>query len=82
MEVIFELYGVLEHLAGGQERRLTLADTTSSVSAALQALAADAPQIEAHLQHCACAADGQVIRRSEPLPTSGRIALLPPVGGG
>jgi molybdopterin synthase sulfur carrier subunit len=60
MDVIFELYGVLERLGGGPERRV----------------------IDAHLQHCACAADGQVIRRNEPLPASGRIALLPPVGGG
>jgi sulfur-carrier protein len=82
MDVIFELYGVLERLGGGPERRVTLPDATPSVGAALLALAAVAPQIDAHLQHCACAADGQVIRRNEPLPASGRIALLPPVGGG
>lgn len=77
----FEFHGQLLRLAGGSERALTF-DTPPLLRDALTQLSLECPEIAAVLVRCACALGDRLVLRGETLREDGRLALLPPVGGG
>ncbi|MDF3982243.1 MoaD/ThiS family protein [Luteibacter sp. PPL201] len=79
--IVFEFYASLERLAGTREFPLDVGDA-HTVGDALLALDAARPDLAERLARCACAAGDAIVRRHDPLPADGRIALLPPVAGG
>lgn len=79
--IVFELYAGLERLAGTREYRLDAGDA-ATVGDALDRLNAARPELAELVARCACASGDAIVRRTDPLPGDGRIALLPPVAGG
>lgn len=80
--IVFELYANLERLAGEKECRIEAGDASLTVADALALLAQARPALASSLDRCACVSGDTIIRRADPLPDDGRIALLPPVAGG
>lgn len=86
MNVIVQLFGALGEAAPGAEVNLEL-PAQARVAEAREALLAHArshwsdPR-EGLLARSAFASDSRVLREHEPIPTEGRLAVLPPVSGG
>jgi molybdopterin synthase sulfur carrier subunit len=78
----FELFATLERLAGTHTCRVDAGDDVHTVADALAVLARERPELAASLERCACVSGDTIVRRADPLPADGRIALLPPVAGG
>ena len=57
-------------------------DDVGTVADALAVLARERPELAGSLERCACVAGDTIVRRADPVPADGRIALLPPVAGG
>jgi molybdopterin synthase sulfur carrier subunit len=77
----FELFAQLERLAGAHHVSIDVADVRD-VAGALAALAQAHPSLAASLERCACVSGDTIVRRADPLPADGQLALLPPVAGG
>lgn len=85
MDIELELFGALRDLEPGDHLRLPVSG--KSVADLRMALvkhaAASWPRISPSLlNRCAFATTSSVLRDSEPLPTDGRMVVLPPVSGG
>ncbi|MGF6495873.1 molybdopterin synthase sulfur carrier subunit [Luteibacter sp. 621] len=80
--ITFELYANLERLAGTREYGMTAPAGVRTVGEALALLATARPELAGSLERCACVSGDTIVRRADPLPADGRIALLPPVAGG
>lgn len=78
----FELFAQLERLAGAHHVSIDVADDVRDVAGALAALAQAHPSLAASLERCACVSGDTIVRRADPLPADGQLALLPPVAGG
>ncbi|MBI5200877.1 MAG: hypothetical protein HY925_04755 [Elusimicrobia bacterium] len=75
-----ELYGRLRDAGAGEALELDLAaglDAAAVLSAVAQALGSKEPLAGAVL-----ATEAEVLSASDPVPESGRLAVLPPVCGG
>jgi ThiS family. len=80
--IVFELYANLERLAGAREYQLADAAGLATIGDAVAQLGRERPELAPSLDRCACVTGDTIVRRAEALPSSGRIALLPPVAGG
>ncbi|MCH4247645.1 MAG: MoaD/ThiS family protein [Acinetobacter populi] len=80
-QVTFEFYGVLADVAETTEYTLEIKLPTL-LADALATLVTDKPQIEAHLERCACAIGDSIVHRDTVLSQNTLVALLPPVAGG
>lgn len=80
--LVFELFANLERLAGARECCIDAGDDVDTVGSALAQLAAARPELASSLERCACVSGDTIVRRADPLPADGRLALLPPVAGG
>lgn len=80
--IVFELFANLERLAGASTCQVDAPDDTNTVADALALLAIRRPELAASLDRCACVSGDTIVRRADPLPVDGRLALLPPVAGG
>ncbi|HVI54187.1 MAG TPA: MoaD/ThiS family protein [Luteibacter sp.] len=80
--IVFELFATLERLAGSATCRVDAPDGTHTVADALAVLALARPELAASLERCACVSGDTIVRRADPVPADGHIALLPPVAGG
>jgi molybdopterin synthase sulfur carrier subunit len=78
----FELFANLERLAGTNACVVEAGPDVHSVADALALLARERPVLAGSLERCACVSGDTIIRRADPVPADGRIALLPPVAGG
>lgn len=79
----FELFANLERLAGASTCQVDVRDDgVLTVADALAQLASARPELASALDRCACVSGDTIIRRADPVPADGRIALLPPVAGG
>lgn len=83
MNLSFEFYGELIPLLAGNERlTLNASRPPATVADALVLLADHWPALQPRLDRCAVVCGTEVLLRSDPVPTSGQLALLPPVAGG
>lgn len=80
--IVFEFFASLERLAGAGTCQVDAPDGTTTIAEALALLAHQRPELAASLERCACVSGATIVRRADPLPADGRIALLPPVAGG
>jgi molybdopterin synthase sulfur carrier subunit len=80
--IIFELFANLERLAGASTCQVEARDDILTVADALALLASEHPELASALDRCACVSGDSIVRRADPVPADGRIALLPPVAGG
>jgi molybdopterin synthase sulfur carrier subunit len=80
--IVFELFAALERLAGTSTLEVEGPDDTRTVADAIAVLARARPELATSLDRCACVSGDIIVRRADPLPADGRIALLPPVAGG
>lgn len=85
MDIELELFGTLRGLEPGDRLQLpvaggTVADLRAAVLA--HATARWSRVTPGLLGSCAFATPSAVLRDSEPLPTEGRMVILPPVSGG
>jgi sulfur-carrier protein len=78
----FELFANLERLAGASTCQVEARDDVLTVADALALLASERPALASALDRCACVSGDSIVRRADPVPADGRIALLPPVAGG
>ncbi|WP_213948683.1 MoaD/ThiS family protein [Luteibacter sp. dw_328] len=78
----FELFANLERLAGASTCQVEARDDVLTVADALALLASERPELASALDRCACVSGDSIVRRADPVPADGRIALLPPVAGG
>jgi molybdopterin synthase sulfur carrier subunit len=81
-QITFELFANLERLAGSGTCSVQAPDEVSTIADALALLARERPELASSLDRCACVAGDTIVRRADPVPADGRIALLPPVAGG
>lgn len=82
MPVIFEMFGLLERLAGARELPLALPAHCRTVADALAVLGQSQPALRDPLERCACAVGDALVLRDAALAPGMRLALLPPVAGG
>ncbi|MFA5679442.1 MAG: MoaD/ThiS family protein [Pseudomonas sp.] len=82
MNLSFEFYGELIPLAGGERYTFRVAGMPATVAEALALLVDHCPALQPRLSRCAVVHDTEVLLRSDPLPDSGHLVLLPPVAGG
>lgn len=80
--IVFEFFASLESLAGARTCEIDAGDDIRTVGDALARLAHEQPKLASALERCACASGDTIVRRADPLPADGRIAVLPPVAGG
>ncbi|QWT20506.1 MoaD/ThiS family protein [Bacillus sp. NP157] len=80
--IVFEFFASLERLAGTREQRIDAAGDLHTIGDAVGLLARQRPELASALERCACVSGDTIVRRADPLPADGRIALLPPVAGG
>lgn len=80
--IVFEFFANLERLAGQHECAIDLTADIRTVGDAVARLASARPELASSLDRCACVSGDTIVRRADPLPADGRIALLPPVAGG
>jgi molybdopterin synthase sulfur carrier subunit len=80
--IVFELFASLEGLAGTRTCKIDAGEDIRTVGDALVLLAREHPKLASALERCACASGDTIVRRADPLPADGRIAVLPPVAGG
>ncbi|MGH8455421.1 MAG: MoaD/ThiS family protein [Stenotrophobium sp.] len=81
MDITVELHGVLCRLAGADEIKLELAET-STVADALAALEQRVPMLAERLPVTACAVGEEIVGRRHVLEEGVRLVLIPPVSGG
>lgn len=81
MNIRFELFGVLQRLAGGAELDVAL-KRSITVADALDELGALHPELRSELMRCAVASGDAIVLRREPIAAGMTLALLPPVAGG
>ncbi len=79
MRVTLVPYGALLPLLGA-ELEYEFSGVTSAEL--LAALGRSHPAFASWVPQVACALDDAVLRRDDPLPEGGRVALIPPVSGG
>ncbi|MFU8925190.1 MoaD/ThiS family protein [Acinetobacter puyangensis] len=77
----FELYGILEQLAGTAEYTLEF-EAPTQLDDALTMFSMDKPDIKQHLERCACAIGDSLVHRQTMITQDTLVALLPPVAGG
>ncbi|MFA5676826.1 MAG: hypothetical protein WC953_00260 [Pseudomonas sp.] len=83
MKLSFEFYGELIPLSAGHERlTLMVSSAPATVADALLLLAEHLPALQSGLDRCAVVDDTDILLRSDPVPESGHLVLLPPVAGG
>ncbi len=81
MNVRFEMFGVLQRLAGGEAFDLALTRSVT-IADALEELGARHPQLRGELARCAVASGDAIVLRRDRLSPGMTLALLPPVAGG
>lgn len=82
MDVVFEFYGGLQRLAGGNEQTLRLGPGARTVDDALAELVRRVPAMAEPLRYAAVAVGDTLVRRLDRIEPGARLALLPPVAGG
>ncbi len=81
MNIRFELFGLLQRLAGGAAIDIVL-KRSFTVADALDELGALHPELRSELARCAVANGDAIVLRRERIAAGMTLALLPPVAGG
>lgn len=81
MNIDIECFGVAARLSGARRHQLSL-PAPATVRDALDALAAQFPELVQALPNCACAVGDDIVPRDHRLVDGDALALLPPVSGG
>ncbi|MDT0634119.1 MoaD/ThiS family protein [Spectribacter hydrogenoxidans] len=81
MQVTVEGHGVLAPICGDQYR-VELPVRQATVADVLEALAAELPDMVAHLPRTACAKGDTLVQRDDAVADGDHLALIPPVSGG